>query len=299
MEGFADALASNGDTLDTATDGATLAVDSGSDNGTLSIENHDWPIMAWHGLVTRAPRETRDGVWALLVGGEEWGRCSPSALNHRRSWQQNLAKPTTLNLTEAVHELRACKRTKTPCASIERNTDHKSATLRIHGSGGMVRVNDAWLTEEGCAVEIVLGDVIELVCVQHPTVRQSSGWYTTTCHERDRSGANLVSLVWRFVPQHSCIPMLSPTEEAKNFFFPRLPLTEAVITCGDEQQQVHPCSRSPARRAASPSSPSPHLSKRPRFTAITVKLSTMDDLRRVESSTPHPLPAVMDDWTWW
>ena len=236
--------------------------------------------MSWHGLVTRAPRETRDEPWALLVGGGEW--CSLMAAADHRPWQHHLAKPATLSLTEELHELRACRRSNTPCACIQRSADYASATLHFLGGGGMVRINDAWMTEEGSSIELAAGDVLELVCVHHPTVRHSSGWYTTTCHERDPKTSDLVSLVWRFVPQLSCIPMLSPTEDAKHFFIPCLPIeAEYMAASGDEQM--------PSRTRGS---------KKPRLAAVTIKLRTMDSLR-IEAPKP-PLLLLEDtlDYSW-
>ena len=252
------------------------------------------PTLHWQGLISREQGEP----WALLVGGEQWGRRSPSTFQQNRpSWQQHLAKPATLRLTGGAHQLRACRRAKSACATIERNADHISATLHVHGAGGMLRVNDAWITEEdGQSLEIVAGDVIELVCVQHPTVRQPSGWYTPNCHERDRSGANLVSLTWRFVPQRSCIPMLSPTEDAKRFFPPRLPLQEATLT-GDDDVLL-PSPTACADDVASPAPPS----KRLKWSAVVLRMSSLPELRRASPSppqlTPMPLPVHAEDFTW-
>ena len=144
----------------------------------------------------------------------------------------------------------------------------------------MVRINDAWMTEEGSSVELAAGDVLELVCVQHPTVRHASGWYTTTCHERDPGTSDLVSLVWRFVPQLSCIPMLSPTEEAKPFFIPCLPVAAECLPDGEEEL--------PSRTRAN----------NPRFAAVTVKLRTMADLRTEARKPPLLLLDDTLDYSW-
>lgn len=106
----------------------------------------------------------------------------------------------------------------------------------------MVRVNDSWITEEGDSVELLAGDVVELVCLQHPTVRQDSGWYAATCSE-SRKG-RLVAQMWRFVPQSACVGMLSPSEQAKSFF-PRTPLAEFAemappLSCSDCSSDVEP-----------------------------------------------------------
>lgn len=279
----------------------------------VDMENH--PTIMWNGLVTRAHQPWIGGPWARLVGGEEWGRCSPATFRQQRqTWQQHLAKPATVILTGDVHNLRACRKTKAPCATIERNADNCSATIHFHGGGGMLRVNENWIVDEGESVVIAAGDVVELACSQHPTVRQPSGWYAATCHEHDHSGS-LVSQTWRFVPQSSCIPMLSPTEAAKHFFLPRVSPTEANAFAEQQPQtetdelgspsddtsssedeadseKVLLVSTSPVRTPSSP--PRKRLRV---YTAVSLRLQSMPELRRADSPTPLPLPS--GDSTWW
>jgi len=80
----------------------------------------------------------------------------------------------------------------------------------------MVRVNDQWIQEEGEVIDLCAGDLIELICLEHPTMRVPNGWYTAVCAER-RGGSPVVQ-TWRFVPEEQSFRMLSPSDEAKSFF---------------------------------------------------------------------------------
>jgi hypothetical protein len=110
------------------------------------------------------------------------------------------------------------------------------------------------------------------------------------------SRTRAASLAWRFVPQRSCIPMLSPTEDAKRFFPPRLPLQEATLT-GDDDVLL-PSPTACADDVASPAPPS----KRLKWSAVVLRMSSLPELRRASPSppqlTPMPLPVDVEDFTW-
>jgi len=157
-------------------------------------------------------------AWAVLVGGMNWGRGSPSVLQeHSAAWHNLVGAPATMKLCDDSHCLRVCRRMTKACATIRRRFDHSvSAQLIFHGGGGMVRVNDHWIQEEGEVVDLCAGDLIELICLEHPPMRVPNGWYTAVCAER--RGGHPVAQTWRFVPEEDSFRMLSPCEEVKSFF---------------------------------------------------------------------------------
>lgn len=241
------------------------------------------PERRWRGLLREPKRRQQLADWGMLVGGMNWGRCSPSVLSpHQPTWQQHLGPPTTMHLFAEEHALRACRRTTACCATIRRSPNDAQAQLLFHGGGGMVRVNDRWVEEEGECVEIVAGDAIELVCLEHPTIRHH-GWYTACCAER--RGGNLVSQTWRFVPTDDSFRMLSPSEEVKSFF-PQM--SPPVVDCGCEDA-LEPSS---SKRISSS-----QRKRRKEYSVVHLRLRGYEPRHPstlpVEQRSPLPMP---DDW---
>lgn len=166
--------------------------------------------LRWDGLVQRDASDEDSGKspWAVLVGGLGPGPSSPRKI--QPAGPEHLRAPESMSLYARSHRLRACRRTSSPCATIcQSDADSSTAELHFHGGCGMLRVNDQWIQEEGSVIEVAVGDVIELLCVEHHAL------HTTPCADPRSSPA---AQVWRFIPQDECVPMLSPTGEAKSFF---------------------------------------------------------------------------------
>jgi len=222
-----------------------------------------------------------------------WGRCSPTSLQSRPSWQEHLVPPETLNLTAESHGIRACRHACSPCATIRRSPDRLSARLHVDGSSAaMIRINDRWVEADDEYVELVAGDVIEFVCLHHAAVRTDGGWYAAACVQR--ADGNLVAPIWRFVPQdcHS-LQMCSPSDVAKSFF-PRTPFLEAnpeaPATCCSESDDT-------AQDAVLEEEDQPPRKRGCTHKAVHLKLSGAPSFRT--ESDPLPLLPETEGYSWW